>query len=249
MKIRKWKSPMTVGNEKLFKSRRRRTHKRSSRRRVDGVWRGQPQPAGQSEWSIEIQRDFSISKPFLSMQNNGTRGRGILSFLCVAFCESKSLQFKRVFVCVAINCEYLQPSPPARAPWPCSRTGATPMWTLVSLNEPGLRLMRDPELTQFPWHIHSFRINFNLSADPGTGQRWQGVSGGNLDQWATAAQPPISISVCVSVCVLAAQRTAGVTKVWKCGLIRESRFEDTLWLRAGIFGAHFELCQLPKLGI
>lgn len=165
MKIRKWKSSMTVGNEKLFKCANYfghiKTHKRSSWRGAM-VWRGEGSAAaaaGQTEWSIEMQ---SIFFNFETISQHAKQWREILSFFC-GFCESKSLQFKAFYVCAAINCEYLQPSPPTpvRAPWPCSRTQGPPLcepWSPWAW----LRLMRDPELMQFPWHIHNFRINFNL---------------------------------------------------------------------------------------
>lgn len=108
MKIRKWKSPMTVGNEKLFKSRRRRTKGQG--------WAQGSATAGQSisrNGQLKCSEIFQFPKPFLNMQNNG-KGRNPFSFLCCILRKSKSLQFKRVFVCVAINCEYLQPSPPGR---------------------------------------------------------------------------------------------------------------------------------------
>lgn len=74
---------MTVGNEKLFKSRRRRTQKvkpSQGRRGVEGS-----ATAGQLQWSIEIQRDFSISKPFLSMQNNGREDEESFLFCVLHF--------------------------------------------------------------------------------------------------------------------------------------------------------------------
>lgn len=156
----------------------------------DGV-RGQPQPQparrnGQLKWA---ERFFN----FETISQHAKQWMEILSFFC-GFCESKSLQFKAFSVCEAINCEYLQPSPPrpVRAPWPCSRTQGPPLcepWSPWAW----LRLMRDPELTQFPWHIHNFRINFNL---------WRSWHRTTLTrgQRATNERPlpnPRSASVCV----------------------------------------------------
>lgn len=92
-------------------------------------------------------------------------------FFC-GFCESKSLQFKAISVCAAINCEYLQPSPPTpvRAPWPRGHPYVNP-----GLLEPGCVLCVTPNWCNFRDTFTIFALILT-SADPGTGHCWQGVS-------------------------------------------------------------------------
>lgn len=255
MKIRKWKSPMTVGNEKLFKCANYfghiKTHKRSSRQGAM-LWRGEGSAAaaaGQTEWS---ERFFN----FETTSQHAKQWREILSFF-FGFCESKSLQFK-AFFCLCSNKLWIFAAltPEAQSgrcdPVPAPRGHP---YVNPGLLEPGCVLCVTPNWRNFRDTFTIFALILT-SGDPGTGQRWQGVSERASDQWATAAQPPIGIWVCV----LAAQRTAGVTKVWKCVTAAMNWLDSPArgHFPVGVadwdsgraeFGAHFELSQLPKLGI